>query len=131
MNKRIFVAGLPFSTTSDELKNLFAGYGNVISAIIITDRETGKSKGFGFVEMGNDEETANAIAKLNGTDYAGRKLIVNEARPREERPGSDKRFGGGYSGSRRSFGQRRGSGGGSFGRNRGNSSRGGFRGGKY
>ncbi|MCL4353539.1 RNA-binding protein [Patescibacteria group bacterium] len=130
MNKRIFVAGLPFSTTSDELKSLFAEFGTVVSAIVITDRESGKSKGFGFVEMEKDEETMNAISKLNDTEFGGRKLVVNEARPREEKPRS-RGFGGGFSRGRGTFGQRREGGRGNFGRSRGNSSRGGFRGGRH
>lgn len=126
MNKRLFVAGLPFSTTPDELRTLFAGYGTVVSVTIITDRETGRSKGFGFVEMEKDEEAQAAIAKLNDTDFGGRKLVVNEARPREERP---RDFTPRSDGQRRSFGDRRGGGHRSFGR--GNSSRGGFRGGRH
>lgn len=135
MNKRLFVAGLPFSTTSDELKTLFAGYGNVVSATVITDRDSGRSKGFGFVEMEKEEEAQNVISKLDGTDFGGRKLIVNEAKPREERPrrdgGNYHPRSGGFRGQRKSFGERREGGRGSFGRGRGNSNRGGFRGGRH
>lgn len=123
MNKRIFVAGLPFSTTDEELKNLFQGEGSVVSANIITDRETGRSKGFGFVEMETEEEAGNAITKLNDSEFGGRKLIVNEARPREERPrredgyrGGFKARSGGFRGQGRSFGERREGGRGNFGR---------------
>lgn len=101
MNKRLFVAGLPFSTTSDELKSLFAEFGSVVSAVVITDRETGRSKGFGFVEMETEEASQGAISKLNGSDFGGRKLIVNEAKPREDRPG-------GYDRPRKPFNERRG-----------------------
>ena len=86
MNKRIFVAGLPFSTTDEELKNLFLSIGNVVSASVIKDRDSGRSKGFGFVEMENSEDLEKAIKTLNNTDFGGRKLVVNEARPREDRP---------------------------------------------
>jgi len=130
MNKRLFVAGLPFSTTEDELKNLFAGIGNVVSATIITDRMTGRSKGFGFVEMETEEEAGNAISKLNDTDFGGRKIIVNEAKPMEERK---PRPYGEFGGQRKSFGGRREGGRGSFGRDGGRDSgrTGGFRGGRH
>lgn len=113
MNKRLFVAGLPFSSTQDELKNLFAGLGNVVSATIINDRETGKFKGFGFVEMDTPEEAANAITKLNGADFGGRKIIVTEAKPMEKRR---ENLQGRSFGRREDFGRREG-GRGSFGRN--------------
>ena len=130
MNKRLFVAGLPFSTTSDELNSLFAGYGTVVSALVITDRESGRSKGFGFVEMETAEEAQNAITKLNDSEYGGRKLIVSEARPKMDRPRSDGGFrprSGGFRGQKRSFGGRREGGRGSFGRGSDNSGRRGFR----
>jgi RNA recognition motif-containing protein len=114
MNKRLFVAGLPFSSTQDELRDLFASVGNVTSASIITDRETGRSKGFGFVEMETPEEAESAITKLNDTDFGGRKLIVAEAKPMEDRHDRPQRPGG--FGKRESFGRREG-GRGSFGRN--------------
>lgn len=126
MNKRLFVAGLPFSTTDEELKNLFLGVGSVVSANVIIDRDSGKSKGFGFVEMENPEEAENAIAKLNGSDFGGRTLVVNEARPQEERPNR-----GGFGNRRQSFGKRREGGRNNFGRNGENSGRGGFAGGRY
>ena len=82
----LFVAGLDYNMTDDELRNLFAEYGTVDSAQIITDRETRRSKGFGFVEMSNNEESKSAMSALNGKDVNGRPLTVNEARPREDRP---------------------------------------------
>ena len=84
MNK-LFVGQLPFSVDNAGLKELFSQIGTVISATIISDRETGKSKGFGFVEMSTDEEAQKAITALHGTDVGGRKIVVNIARPREER----------------------------------------------
>jgi RNA recognition motif-containing protein len=93
MSKNIFVGSLAWATTSEGLESAFAAYGTVTSAKVITDRETGRSKGFGFVEMadGGDE----AIEALNGSDLDGRTIVVNEARPREDRP---RRSGGGYGG---------------------------------
>lgn len=85
MNKKLFVGGLPYATTDEELKTLFAQAGNVISAAIVMDRMTGRSKGFGFVEMETDEEATKAIEMLNGTDFGGRSLAVNEARPKTDR----------------------------------------------
>ena len=82
----IYVGNLPYGIDRDELRATFAAFGEVSSARIVTDRETNKSKGFGFVEMPNDAEARNAIAELNGKDIGGRKAVVNEARPREERP---------------------------------------------
>jgi RNA recognition motif-containing protein len=81
----IYVGNLPFNATAQDLETLFGEYGTVESAAIINDRETGRSRGFGFVEMPNDEG-AKAISELDGHDYDGRALKVNEARPREERP---------------------------------------------
>jgi RNA recognition motif-containing protein len=86
MATKLFVAGLAYSMTDDELRDLFAEYGTVESASIVTDRETRRSKGFGFVEMSSDDESKNAIQALNGKDMNGRPLTVNEARPREDRP---------------------------------------------
>lgn len=85
MQKKLFVGGLPFQTTQDELQNMFAEAGQVISATIITDKMTGRSKGFGFVEMSTEEEAEKAIQLLNGKDLGGRKITVNEARPMEAR----------------------------------------------
>lgn len=88
----IYVSHLSFNTTSESLQELFAEYGEVESANIITDRESGRSRGFGFVEMPNDAEGQEAIAKLNETDFEGRTISVNVARPRTERSND----GGGY-----------------------------------
>jgi RNA recognition motif-containing protein len=89
MNKKLFVGGLPYATTDEELKTHFAQAGNVISAQIVMDRMTGRSKGFGFVEMETDEEATKAIEMFNGTDFGGRSLAVNEARPKTDRPRGD------------------------------------------
>ena len=100
--KRIYVGGLPFKTTEEELNTLFSGYGQVASVKIITDKYSGQSRGFGFVEMSNDEEAKTAMEKLNGTEFAGRKLTVNEARPMEAKQrssgfgGRERRERGGY-----------------------------------
>ena len=107
MAKKLYVGGLPYSTTEDELRDAFAGAGSVSSASIIMDRMSGRSKGFGFVEMTTDEEAQKAIDMWNGKDFGGRTLTVNEARPMEERP----RGGGGGGGG----GYRGGNGGGGYG----------------
>ncbi len=91
---KLFVGGLPFSTTEDELKELFAAHGAVASAIVVKDRDTGRSKGFGFVEFESDDEGKAAEKALNGSDLGGRSITVNEARPREERPRRDFNGGG-------------------------------------
>lgn len=88
--KRIFVGGLPWSTTDEELGELLAQYGEVGSASVITDRETGRSRGFGFIEMANDEEADKAIEALNETEFGGRTIQVNVAREREDRPRNDR-----------------------------------------
>ncbi len=82
----IYVGNLPYSTTNDDLQAMFAQFGNVTSANVIQDKFTGRSKGFGFVEMSDNGEAQSAIADLNGKDMDGRPLTVNEARPREDRP---------------------------------------------
>ena len=105
--KNIFVGNLDFNTSEDELRQLFEAHGQVDRVSIMTDRETGRSRGFGFVEMVNAEDGDKAIAALNGTQVGGRKLNVNEARPKTER-------GGGGGGGR----DRGGRGGGGGGRNR-------------
>lgn len=92
MATNLFVAGLAYSMSDDELRNLFAEYGTVSSAKIVMDRETGRSKGFGFVEMSTDDESKAAMQALNGKELDGRNLTVNEARPREDRP--QRSFGG-------------------------------------
>ena len=86
MATNLFVGNLPYSMTSDQLGELFAQAGQVVSAKVISDKYSGRSRGFGFVEMATDEETKKAIDTLNGKDIEGRALVVNEARPREDRP---------------------------------------------
>lgn len=86
MGKKLFVGSLPYETNDEQLKTMFAACGQVVSARVIIDRETGKSKGFGFVEMGTDEQAAAAIAKLNNSTIGTRRIFVNEARPPEARP---------------------------------------------
>jgi RNA recognition motif-containing protein len=86
---KLFVGGLPFSTTDDELSEAFAAHGKVASAKVITDRDTGRSKGFGFVEFEDEKEGKAAESALNGKEFGGRTITVNEARPREERPKRD------------------------------------------
>ena len=95
MGKKLFVGNLPFSATDDSLKEIFEQAGQVESAKIITDRATGRSKGFGFVEMSTDQEASEAIRKLNGVELDGRALTVNEARPMAPRDGGFDRGGGG------------------------------------
>lgn len=85
MAKRIYVGNLSYQTTQEDLQKLFEEFGSVVSATIITDKFSGRSKGFGFVEMSTDEEADAAIEKLNGQEVEGRKLTVNEARPMEAR----------------------------------------------
>jgi RNA recognition motif-containing protein len=87
MGSKIYVGGLPYSATEQELNDLFAAHGTVESARVITDRFTGQSRGFGFVEMSSGEEASAAISALNGTQLGGRTLTVNEARPQEARSG--------------------------------------------
>lgn len=84
MANKLFVGSLAYTATEDQLNELFSTVGKVESAKIITDRESNRSKGFGFVEMSTDEEAQKAIKELNGKDLAGRPIVVNEARPREE-----------------------------------------------
>jgi len=86
MAKKLYVGNLPYTTTGDDLKNLFAEYGAVESAIIIMDKMSGRSKGFGFVEMSSDEEATAAVEASNGKEFGGRAIVVNEARPQEDRP---------------------------------------------
>ncbi|HEX9144081.1 MAG: RNA recognition motif domain-containing protein [Deltaproteobacteria bacterium] len=100
MSSKIYVGGLPYATTDAQLQEIFSAHGTVESARVITDKFTGRSRGFGFVEMASQEEAQKAIQALNGTDLDGRNLTVNEARPQEKRSGG---FGGG---------ERRGGGGG-------------------
>src|SRR5438552_954370 len=102
MAKNIYVGNLTWDTTADDLLALFQQYGAVARAQVITDRETGRSRGFGFVEMDNDAESQKAIDDLNGQPFRGRPLTVNEARPREDRGGSG--GGGGGGGGRGGYG---------------------------
>jgi len=110
MGKNIYVGNLPYDTTGDDLVQLFQTYGTVTSGQVIIDKFSGRSRGFGFVEMANDDEAQAAIDALNGTPYGGRPLTVNEARPREDRGRGG--GGGGYGGGR-------GGGGGGYGGGRG------------
>ena len=118
MAKKLYVGGLPYATTDTELKEAFSVAGTVTSAVVIMDKMTGRSKGFGFVEMSSDEEAQKAVDLMNGKQFGGRTLTVNEARPMEERPRRDFRGGGG---------DRGGNGGGGFSRG---GSAGGDRGGR-
>jgi RNA recognition motif-containing protein len=99
MSKNLYVGNLPFQTTADDLREAFGQYGTVTRAQIISDRETGRSRGFGFVEMSEGAE--EAISNLNGAQFQGRALTVNEAKPREERPRGDRPQRSGFGGSRR------------------------------
>ncbi|HMS31953.1 MAG TPA: RNA-binding protein [Candidatus Saccharibacteria bacterium] len=92
--KKIFVSNLPYSVRDEQLAEIFADFGPIESAVVIMERETGRSKGFGFVEIVDDAKAEEAIAKLNGADYQGRNLNVNEARPKEDRPRRDFNGGG-------------------------------------
>jgi len=121
LGKKLYVGNLSYSVTSSQLQEMFSQYGNVVSAQVIQDRETGRSKGFGFVEMDTDEAAQAAIQGLNEQDNAGRPLRVNEAIPKENRGGGGG-GGGGYGGGGRGG---RGGGGGGYGGG------GGGRGGRY
>lgn len=111
MGSKLYVGNLSYDTTGSDLEQLLSQHGTVTSAEVIQDRDTGRSKGFGFVQMGSDAEAQAAIAALNGQPHDGRNLTVNEAKPKENRTG-----GGGGGGGRREFGG--GGGGGGGGRNR-------------
>lgn len=93
--KNIYVGNLSFDATEDQIRNMFEAYGPVDRVSIITDRDTGQSRGFGFVEMSDDESASKAMEALNGTNLAGRNLTVNEARPKNDRPRRDGGGGGG------------------------------------
>jgi cold-inducible RNA-binding protein len=99
MNKKLYVGGLAYSVTDSQLQQLFAASGTVESAKVIMDRDSDRSKGFGFVEMSTQEEAEKAIAALNGTQHEGRSITVNMAKPREDRPGQ----GGGGGGFRNRY----------------------------
>jgi len=113
--KNLFVGNLPFTATEDELRGLFSAFGEVQQVRIMTDRDTGRSRGFAFVEMPDDEAAAKAVNDLNGKDFNGRPLTINEARPKPERRGGFGSGGGGGFGGKR----RGGSGGGGRGGSRG------------
>jgi RNA recognition motif-containing protein len=87
---RLYVGGLPYQTTSEDLADLFSQIGQVLSATVITDRDSGRSKGFGFVEMSNDQESRDAIERLNGSRLGDRTIIVNEARERQQSGGGNR-----------------------------------------
>src|SRR5438067_13154687 len=128
MGKKLYVGNLSYDVDSSELEQLFGAHGQVTSAQIINDRDTGRSKGFGFVEMASDDEATAAVAALNGQQHNGRTLTVNEARPREDRGGGGRGGygGGGGGGSRGGYGGGGGGGGrsGGVGRGRGRGGRG-------
>jgi RNA recognition motif-containing protein len=109
MGNKLYVGGLPYSVTEGRLEEIFTEYGSVTSARVISDKFTGQSRGFGFVEMNSSEEAQKAIDALNGSQLDGRTLVVNEARPQERRPGGGGGMGGGGMGG---GGNRRGGGGG-------------------
>jgi RNA recognition motif-containing protein len=109
VTKKLYVGNLPYSTAEGDLRAMFEQVGEVAEATVITDRETGRSKGFGFVEMATEEGAQEAIRKFNGFEINSRPLTVNEARPREERSGGGGGFGGGRRGG--GGGDRRGGGG--------------------
>jgi len=100
MSTKLYVGNLSFNTTTQDLEEMFGAHGTVESTNIIEDRETGRSRGFGFIEMSTKEEGQNAISTLNGKEIDGRALTVNEAKPRENRAGAGGSRGGGYGGSR-------------------------------
>ncbi|MCC7328752.1 MAG: RNA-binding protein [Gammaproteobacteria bacterium] len=115
MESKLYVGNLSYSTTEDELRQLFSQAGNVKSVSVIKDRDTGRSKGFAFVEMGSDDEAQKAISQFNGQNFQDRSLKINVARPREDRPRGGGGFGGprgGGGGDRGGFGGPRGGGGG-------------------
>ena len=118
MGSKLYVGNLSYDVTSSDLEQMFTPHGSVTSAEVIQDRDTGRSKGFGFVQMGSDAEAQAAIAALNGQESGGRALTVNEARPREERPrgggggGGRGGYGGGGGGGRGGYGGGGGGGGG-------------------
>ena len=115
MCNKLYVGNLPYSVRDNDLQQQFGEYGNVTSAKVMMERDTGRSKGFGFVEMGSDAEAQAAIEGLHGKDMGGRALVVNEARPMEPRPPRSGGFGGGgYGGGRREGGFGGGNGGDGF-----------------
>lgn len=121
MGNKLYVGNLPYSFRDEDLQQAFATYGTVASAKVMMERDTGRSKGFGFVEMGSDAEAQAAIGGMNGQQFGGRGLVVNEARPMEPRPPRSGGYGGG--------GGRSGGGGGGYGGGGGRSGGGGYGGG--
>lgn len=121
MGNKLYVGNLPYSFRDEDLQQTFGPYGNVTSAKVMMERDTGRSKGFGFVEMGNDAEAQAAIQGVNGQEFGGRGLVVNEARPMEPRPprSGGGGFGGGGGGGRSGGGYGGGGGGGGYGGGRG------------
>jgi len=117
MEKRLYVGNLPFETTEDDLHQLFSAHGQIVSAKLITDMETGRSRGFGFVEMSTEDEAKAAIEKMNKAKVGSRELTVNEARPRPEKSSGGGGGRGGFGGGRGGYG---GNGGGGGGYGRGN-----------
>lgn len=95
MANKLYVGNLPYSTTGDELQQTFSQVGSVVESVVMTDKMTGRSRGFGFVTMSSQEEATKAVDMFNGKDFGGRALVVNEARPREERAPRGGGFGGG------------------------------------
>ena len=118
MGKKLYCGNLSYNTTSSDLDQMFSEFGTVKSADVIMDRDTGRSKGFGFVEMNSDQEALAAIEAINGKEHDGRTLTVNEARPREDRGGGGGGGGGGGRGGRGGGGGGYGGGGGGGGRGR-------------
>ncbi|HSX45168.1 MAG TPA: RNA-binding protein [Candidatus Saccharimonadales bacterium] len=96
MASKLFIGSLPYSVTSEQLNEMFAAHGTVVSAVVIIDKFSNKSKGFGFVEMSTDDEAQAAMKALDGSEVEGRKIMVNEARPQEKRPPREGGFGGGH-----------------------------------
>ncbi len=130
MGNKLYVGNLPYSFRDSDLESTFAAYGSVSSAKVMMERDTGRSKGFGFVEMGSDAEAQAAIEGVNGQNMGGRNLVVNEARPMEPRPPRSGGFGGGDRGGFGGGGGRGGFGGGDRG-GFGGGGRGGYGGGSY
>ncbi|MEZ5719137.1 MAG: RNA-binding protein [Burkholderiaceae bacterium] len=119
MGNKLYVGNLPYSFRDNDLEQTFSQYGSVSSAKVMMERDTGRSKGFGFVEMGSDAEAQAAIAGVHGQNFGGRDLVVNEARPMEPRAPRSGGFGGGYGGGGGGYGGGRSGGGGGYGGGRG------------
>ena len=124
MGNKLYVGNLPYSVRDQDLEQAFSQFGAVTSAKVMMERDTGRSKGFGFVEMGSDAEAQEAINGMNGQSLGGRSIVVNEARPMEARP---PRSGGGFGGGGGGYGGGRSGGGGGYGGGGGGRSEGGFR----